>query len=72
MFRYQFLTGLRAKRAYLYACSAYSAAWLRASAADPSPHMTRTHIALQLVAARRQDHIAAYYDSVEREEGWAA
>ena len=71
MFQFQFLTGLRAKRAYLYACSAHSAAWLRASAADPSPHMTRTHIALQLVAARQQDRIAAHYDNIAQEEGWA-
>jgi len=71
MFRFQFHAGLRAKRAYIYACSAHSAAWLRASAADPSPHMTRMHIALQLIAARRQERIAAHYDNVAQEEGWA-
>jgi hypothetical protein len=59
MFRYQFLVGSKAKRAYVSACATESAQWLRASAANPSEYMTPMHIALQLVAARRKERAKA-------------
>lgn len=59
------------KQAYLNRCMGQDAEWLRASAANPAPGMSKMHIALQLIAARRKDRIRAYYAGVAAEEGWA-
>lgn len=58
------------KRAYLHALVAQPAQWIAASAANPSPGMTRTHVALHLIELRRRARIAAHYVNVSIEEGW--
>lgn len=57
------------KSNYLHHLRAMETGYLRASAANPSPGMTRTHIALHLVELRRRQRIADYYAGVEIEEG---
>jgi hypothetical protein len=46
------------KRAYLYALMAQPSQWIAASAANPSPAMTRTHVALHLIELRRRARAA--------------
>jgi hypothetical protein len=45
------------KRQYLNLCLTMPAGWLRASTADPGPHMTRTHVAIARIALRRLEAI---------------
>jgi hypothetical protein len=58
------------KRTYLSALMAQPAQWIAASAASPSPAMTRTHVALHLIELRRRARIASYYANVATVEGW--
>ena len=58
------------KRAYLQALMAQPAQWIAASAANPSPGMTRTHVALHLIELRRRARIAAHWADVATVEGW--
>jgi hypothetical protein len=58
------------KRTYLSALMAQPAQWIAASAASPSPAMTRTHVALHLIELRRRSRIAAYWADVATVEGW--
>jgi len=41
------------KRQYLHLCLRLPVDWLLASAANPSPYMTRTHVAIARIALRR-------------------
>ena len=58
------------KRTYLTHLMAQPAQWIAASAASPSPAMTRTHVALHLIELRRRARIASHYNNVAIEEGW--
>lgn len=58
------------KRTYLTRLMAQPAQWIAASAASPSPAMTRTHVALHLIELRRRARIASHYAHVATVEGW--
>jgi hypothetical protein len=58
------------KRTYLTRLMAQPAQWIAASAASPSPAMTRTHVALHLIELRRRARIASHYADIEIVEGW--
>jgi hypothetical protein len=58
------------KQIYMRALHAQPAQWIAASAASPSPTMTRTHVALHLIELRRRARIAAYWADVATVEGW--
>jgi hypothetical protein len=58
------------KRTYLTRLMAQPSQWIAASAASPSPAMTRTHVALHLIELRRRSRIAAHWADVSAVEGW--
>jgi hypothetical protein len=58
------------KQIYMRALHAQPAQWIAASAASPSPAMTRTHVALHLIELRRRARIASHYADVATVEGW--
>ena len=58
------------KRTYLTRLMAQPSQWIAASAASPSPAMTRTHVALHLIELRRRARIASHYADVATVEGW--
>ena len=58
------------KRKYLSALMAQPAQWIAASAASPSPAMTRIHVALHLIELRRREQIASHWAGVATVEGW--
>jgi hypothetical protein len=60
------------KRTYLTRLMAQPSQWIAASAASPSPAMTRTHVALHLIELRRRARIAAHWAVVASDEGWTA
>ncbi len=49
---------MNTKAHYLRLLLTMPADWIAASAADPGPHMTRTHVRLHFVALRRLGLIA--------------
>jgi len=54
------------KQRYLKLCMGIPSSWLRASAADPTSQMSQTHVAIQLIAARRQEGRTAPLEYVPR------
>lgn len=58
------------KRKYLSALMAQPTDWIEASAASPSQHMTKMHVALHLIELRRRGRIVSYYADVALDEGW--
>lgn len=59
------------KRNYLHQLMSQPTDWLKASAANPTPHMSRMHVALHHIELRRRGRIASYYAGVAVSEGWA-
>lgn len=59
------------KQAYLKNLRCMDTNWIKASAASPSAHMTRMHVALHQLELRRRQRITNYWEGVAAEEAWA-